>query len=211
MDENLTSEQNVSDAGELRKSKIFFVVFFLILFLSIAATYYRTMIKKDYLISAQIDCDPYVEKCFIWNCDPNSVVEGEACTGDPESDIWYYKIFERKAYNVPLCNPDDENCDAYTCAEEEKNCAEILCNEENKVEQGVECNDPEEYTLNNPEEEEAECEGDDCEAAEEECDSETDDCTETESEETTEDEAAEDAEDEVESELPAATPTFPVK
>jgi len=153
-----------------KKNKIFFIVFFLLIIGSIGATYYRTMIKKDYIVSAQTDCDPYTEKCFIWECDPASTVEGEACTGDPESDVWYYQILERKAYNVPLCDPNDENCEALVCPEGEKDCSVTFCNDENKVEQGVECNDPVQYTIDNPEEEETECEeGDEeCLAAEEE-------------------------------------------
>lgn len=143
-----------------KKNKIFFLVFALLIIGSVAFTYWRIMIKKDYIVESQIDCDPYAETCFIWECDPASVVEGEACTGDPEADVWYYKIAERNAGNVPLCDPNiDESCEPWTCEPEEKDCGEILCNEENKIEQEAECSDPEEYALNNPVEEKAvECE-----------------------------------------------------
>ena len=153
-----------------KKNKIFFIIFFLLIAVSVGVTYYRIMIKKDYIISAQADCDPYTEKCFIWECDPESTVEGEACTGDPESDVWYYQIIKRKAYNIPLCNPSDENCEALVCPEGEEDCTVTFCDEINKEEQGVECNDPVQYTIDNPEEEETECEeGDEeCLAAEEE-------------------------------------------
>lgn len=195
-------EKNPPKADQPRADKIFFIVFFLLIICSIGATYYRTMIKKDYIISAQIDCDPYTEKCFVWECDPISTVEGEACTGDPEMDIWYYKIFQRKAYNVPLCDPNDESCDAFVCAEGEEDCGETLCSPEAATE-GEICNDPEEYALNNPpEEDEEECEGDDCEVAEGdeesedaeeiECDSSTEDCITIDVEET--DEANEESE-----------------
>src|SRR5665647_1731385 len=109
-----------------KKSKIFFLVFFLLIAGSIAVTYYRIVIKRDYIISAQADCDPTMEKCFVWECDPISTVEGEACIGDSESDIWYYKIIKRRAANIPLCDPNDENCTALTCSVGEKECEEVL-------------------------------------------------------------------------------------
>jgi hypothetical protein len=185
------------------KNKIFLIVFFLLIVGSIGATYYRTMIKKDYLISAQTDCDPYTEKCFIWECDPASTVEGEACTGDLESDIWYYKIIQRKAFNIPLCDPNDENCEALVCPEGEKDCAEVLCSSETATE-GEACNDPEEYTINNPEEEDAEeCAEDDeeCLAAEEEtteCEEGDEECVADESEES-----------EAEEDVSSSTSVFP--
>lgn len=212
-----------------KKNKIFFIVFFLLIIGSVGATYYRTMIKKDYVIAVQLDCDPYVEKCFIWECDPASTVEGEACTGEAENDIWYYQIFERKAYNIPSCDPDDENCEALVCPEGEKDCSVTFCNEENKIEQGVECNDPVQYAIDNPEEEETiECEeGDEkCLASEEEaseCEEGNAECltdekenTEedaegTAAENTTEDESAEENEAKTESEVPIVNSVFPVE
>lgn len=146
-----------------KKNKIFFIVLFLLIFGSIGATYLRIVVFKNYIVEAQVDCDPETEKCFVWECDPASTVEGEACTGDAENDTWYYQLVKRKAYNVPLCNPDeDENlpageaecvpmeCDATT----EKDCEIIFCDDENKIEQEVECSDPAQYLLDNPAEEE---------------------------------------------------------
>lgn len=159
-----------------KKSKILLAVFFLLIAGSVAFTYYRIMLKKDYLISSQIDCDPYTEKCFIWNCDPESTVEGEACTGDPEMDVWYYKIAQRNASRIPLCNPEtDETCQPFLCDLGEPECAEVLCDSET-VAKGEICNDPEEYALNNPvEEEELECDPEvDEECEEVACDPEVD-------------------------------------
>jgi len=123
-----------------------------------------------------VDCDPYAEKCFIWNCDPESTVEGEACTGEMETDVWYYKIVKRNASRIPLCDPEtDEECQPFLCDPEEPECGETLCDEETAAE-GEICTDPEEYALNNPmEEEELECDpevDEECEAVE--CDPETD-------------------------------------
>ena len=159
-----------------KKSKILLAVFFLLIAGSVAFTYYRIMLKKDYLISSQIDCDPYTEKCFIWNCDPNSTVEGEACTGDPEMDVWYYKIAQRNASRIPLCDPEtDETCQPFLCDPVEPECAEVLCDAAT-VAEGETCNDPEGYALNNPiEEEELACDPEVDETCEEvACDPEVD-------------------------------------
>ena len=157
-----------------KKTKIFWIILALLLIGSVAFTYYRIIIKRDYMVFSQIDCDPYEERCFIWECDPDSTEEGEACTGDPEMNIWYYKLVNRKANEIQLCDPNvDENCDPWTCESDEEDCGETLCDEETKAEQEAECSNPEVYALENPiEEEEMECEeGDEeCLTAEEETD-----------------------------------------
>lgn len=163
-----------------KKSKILFIVIGLLIAGSVAATYWRIMVKKDYIIEAQTDCDPYAEKCFVWECDPESTVEGEKCTGDPEEDIWYFQVIKRNAGRIPLCDPDkDENCTALVCEENEPECEYVFCAEENmEAQYAASCNDPVKYTEENPVEEEI-CDpevDEDCEAAAE-CDPETDeDC-----------------------------------
>ena len=150
----MVENQNTTDASEIkldRKSKILFIALAILIIGSVAATYWRYMVKRDYIIESQIDCDPETENCFVWECDPMSLEEGEACTGVPDNDIWYYKIFSRNAMNVPDCpaspaggDPADENCPAYVCAEGEADCGEELCAPEN-VPDGEQCNDPEQY------------------------------------------------------------------
>lgn len=136
-----------------RKSSILIIVFFLVLAGSIGATYYRVAVARDYTIIGQIDCDPTTEKCFIYECDP----ETEECTGDPEEDTWYYKKINRQAFNIPLCDPNDENCEALVCPEGEEDCSETLCSDQT-IDEGEVCSDPDEYNATHPEEEEAECE-----------------------------------------------------
>jgi hypothetical protein len=133
-----------------KKSKILIIVVLILIAGSVVATYWRIMVKKDYIISAQADCDPTTDKCFIWNCDPNSQVESEKCTGDTEKDIWYYQIIKRKAANIPLCDPKDENCEAFICPEGEKDCSVEFCNDSTKKKEDV-CSDPETYIQEHPE------------------------------------------------------------
>jgi hypothetical protein len=168
------------------RSKILFAVISLLIVGSVAVTFWRYVMRRDYIVQAQIDCDPEMEKCFVWECDPNSAVEGEACTGDEESDIWYYKTFRRNAKNIPMCDPNDEDCTAYVCDPSEDDCSEELCTDEN-VPEGESCNDPEQYLLENPPEEESECAEDDeeCLAEKEaaECDEGDEECASLEEEE----------------------------
>lgn len=161
-----------------KKSKIFFIIFGLLIAGSVAVTYWKIMVKRDYVITAQTDCDPYTENCFVHVCDPDPDVDGE-CTGDPAEDTWFTKNISRMAYNIPDCDPADETCTALTCPEGEANCSFEFCDESN-VPEGDTCNDPEQYTIDNPVEEEgAECDpatDETCDAATEtvECDPEVD-------------------------------------
>jgi hypothetical protein len=151
-----------------KKSKILFAVVGLAIAISVGITYWRIMVKKNYIISSQVDCDPTTEKCFVWKCDA-TLGEGEdgACTGDPEADVWYYKNAQRKAFNIPLCDPEkDETCLPFQCDDGEKDCSETLCDETNVAEEES-CNNPEEYLKNNPIEEEDGAEADSGEGSEE--------------------------------------------
>jgi len=147
-----------------KKSKIFFIAIAVLLIGSVSATYWRVVVKKDYLIEAQTDCDPYTDKCFVWECDLESVEDGEACTGDADEDIWYFQVIQRKASQIPLCDPNDEECEALVCGEDEPECGYIFCTDDALEDQYANyCSDPVEYTAENPEEEECDPETDeDC-------------------------------------------------
>lgn len=121
----MDQKQKTGDAGEIKvdkRSKALFVVLGILIAGSMAVTYWRYMVKRDYIIQAQIDCDPETENCLVWKCDPTSLVEGEECTGVPDNDIWYYKILNRNAKNIPNCDPKDESCTTYQCSEGEPGC-----------------------------------------------------------------------------------------
>jgi hypothetical protein len=184
--EKTIEEDMVIEMDQSLSSKIFLVVFFLAIILSLSASYWRIVMARDYNIIAGVDCDPYTEMCFVHVCNPDPMVDGE-CTGDPEEDTWYTKNLNRKAYNIPECSPDQEDCKALVCEDGEEGCFYEMCLETN-VPEGDTCNDPEQYTKDNPieEEEMVECEeGDDeCVSEEEETECEEGDteCVATESE-----------------------------
>lgn len=165
-----------------RKSKALFLILGIFIIGSVAATYWRYMVKKDYVIQAQIDCDPETENCLVWRCDPASTEEGEVCTGDTETDIWYYKILNRNAKNIPDCDPAEEACTAYQCEPGEEACEITNCDSENAPE-GEECSAPEQYLKENPPEEESQCgEGDEECVLEQEYDAEDAECLTSEEE-----------------------------
>lgn len=137
-----------------KKSKIFFLVFFLLIVGSVAMTYWRIMVKRDYIITAQQECDPTAEACFVYECDPES---DEECAATPEEErISYYKNVSKNAKNIPVCDPYKNECPTeLACEEGEEECEIILCDDET-VPEGENCNDPTKYLEENPPEEEAE-------------------------------------------------------
>ena len=133
-----------------KKSKIFFIIFGLLIAGSVGVTYWKIIIKRDYVIKAQADCDPYSENCFVHVCDPDPNVDGaDACKGNPTDDTWFTKNISRKALNIPDCDPKDKDCAALTCPDGETDCAFELCDAAN-VPKGDACNDPVQYTKDNP-------------------------------------------------------------
>jgi hypothetical protein len=104
----------------------------------IAGTFYRYVILNNYLVEGFADCSPVEESCFVYQCDPDL----EECSTDPEENVSYYKIVQRKANRVPLCNPMEEDCAALECSQEEEGCRVIYCTEEGALEVESSCAGP---------------------------------------------------------------------
>ena len=128
-----------------RKTKIFFGVFFGLIVLTIVVTFCKFFVLKDYYIQAQADCDPAKEACFVTTCDPS---QDDTCPKDPAEETSYTKIVQKKASEVPLCDPNDKNCDAMAC-NPGMDCKVIYCDKDT-VEDGETCNDPDQYNKKNP-------------------------------------------------------------
>lgn len=127
------------------KSKILFGIFGILIVLSVSASYYKFMVLHDYVVQAEVDCDPETESCFVWQCDPEVADE---CTGNPEEDIWYFKIAHRNAKNIPYCDPNDDSCLAFQCPENgEDECDEVLCSTDTLDEYAIDgiCTNPEDF------------------------------------------------------------------
>lgn len=120
-----------------RWSKLLLGAVTLVIIGSVVVSFLRFVVFRDYLIETQVDCDPSVESCFVWECDPLSEEDGEACSGNPDEDTWYYKVIRKNAMNIPVCDPNIEECEPLSCAPGEPECEYSLCEEGN--EDGVRC------------------------------------------------------------------------
>lgn len=110
---------------EEKENKIFFIIFFVLIFISIGYTFYKIVILKDYQIVSQVSCDPSIEKCFISRCDP---LADNTCSAS--STMSYYKKISKKAANIYACEktPEKVGCnDELNCTLNEKDCIYILC------------------------------------------------------------------------------------
>lgn len=137
------------------KSKIFFGILSGLILGSVAFSYYKFVIVRDYFITAQAQCDPASEACFTHYCDPETE---EECTGNQEEDTSYYKLIRRNASYMPVCSPSEEGCEALVCPDGEPGCEMTLCDETTLPDaaENAPCNDPTAYILDHPVEEEEE-------------------------------------------------------
>lgn len=92
---------------------------------NVGYAYNRFYIEKDFTISQHISCDPEVENCFVWQCDPAY----EECSENPEENVDYYKIIDKSAANIENCSNIDE-CEEPTCEADEADCTISLCSPE---------------------------------------------------------------------------------
>lgn len=95
----------------------------------IAISFFKFYILKDYYIKLEVACDPAAEKCFIYECDPAVDIE---CPENAAERTSYYKLIEKKANALPLCDPISSGCPSVTCQTGE-DCKETLCDEATKI------------------------------------------------------------------------------
>lgn len=98
---------------------------FLIL-LSSAILFYRIFILKDYIITAQSQCNPNLETCFVIDC-----TEGDLeCEGPT-----YYRNIKVRAVDT-TCGLEDPRClYDFACSEESGNCEIEYCDDSNVLEE----------------------------------------------------------------------------
>ncbi len=129
------------------KGKIFFLVFGVLIVGSIAVTFWRIVINRDYIISAEQECDPATEACFVRECNP---ADDSECPENIDERTSYYKLINKNAKNIPPCDATSGECPTeLSCDPGEAECEMILCDETN-VPEGETCNDPAVYAEKNP-------------------------------------------------------------
>lgn len=118
--------------------KIIFAVTGVIISACVGVFAYKVFAQKDVLVSSEAWCDPETEgPCYVWVCEPDW---GTECAGDPEEDVWIYKLIEKKAHDMPACEPvvrtkgfftkvDEiiEPCPEQECIEGDSACETIYC------------------------------------------------------------------------------------
>lgn len=116
-----------------KKTKILIVLFLVIVSVAISFSYKKYFLERDYLISAEVPCDPSLEICFIGYCDS----ETEEC----EEETFYYKRIEGIARSLPTCDPNYEDCPLLWCGKRGNHaCVDISCDAESE-----ECSSPEDF------------------------------------------------------------------
>jgi len=123
------------------QNRIFFSVLVLLIFGSVTATYVRVVVNKNYQIVAETSCDPTLESCFVYTCDP---VDDSECPVNEEERTSYYKMVSKKAANIATCEATTEKigCDTeLSCTQGEEDCSYTLCDVEDLVEE-QECSNP---------------------------------------------------------------------
>lgn len=101
-----------------KKTKVVLIGFSVLAMLFILASYWKYFLQRDYIVIAELPCDPENESCFVHECDPS----GEEC----DSLVDYYKFIEAKAYALPLCDPN-LGCLFEDCREDTEDCRIIKC------------------------------------------------------------------------------------
>lgn len=119
-----------------KKSKVLYRIFFTIVVASIGITFVKYFVLKDYEIHINIPCNPRNESCFVYECEDGEVDCEENSEG---AMVQYYKVLQKKAYNLPSCMKDSVSCEdvVLTCAENEESCEIVLCDTSQKSESEI--------------------------------------------------------------------------
>ncbi len=117
------------------KSKVFFLVFFLMIVLALSYGYYRFIFSRHYEVLLQVPCDPSTKTCFAVECDPTAA----ECTGDPKQDTTYFVKVSKMAHDIAQCDPNDSDCQkSLMCQAREDQCTENYC-ETSELAEGERC------------------------------------------------------------------------
>lgn len=109
----------------------YFIILSMVVILGIVGyRYYHYVVKGDYVVLANVSCDPAVESCFVADCSPDE---------DPECDDTPYKKVEVLSAEAPGCLKE-HTCEVFECTSE--SCSVTECSED-ALEDGEVCAVPE--------------------------------------------------------------------
>jgi hypothetical protein len=107
-----------------KKSKVFFVIFFIFISFMIFLSYLKYFVFKDYYIKMKVFCDYHVDRCFVSEC----AEDDTECFHNGNKRINSYKWIKKKAFSFPSCDPDLTDCSSIVC--DKPDCEEIFCSED---------------------------------------------------------------------------------
>lgn len=120
--------------SEGSKTKIIYAIGMAAFLWSLGSAYYRYAIAMDYDVLQEVWCDPETEEtCFYYICENDWWTP---CSGDPEEDIWIYKVIQKPARDVEEglfveeCGTDfsgEKECPEIACDENDAYCHETYC------------------------------------------------------------------------------------
>lgn len=99
-------------------SKHFFTIIIILLVVVVAVvSYYRFMVKYDYLIGYEGECDPAINSCFV------------GCNDDACTSKYYYTEMIKYAHSLyKECGKDITGCStASVCLSSDKDCSITYC------------------------------------------------------------------------------------
>ncbi len=111
-----------------KKTKILFIIVASAFIIAAVIKFYLFFIKNEYLIFDHIKCDPYIESCFVYEC------ESEEADCEPE----YYKKIQIKGSDYIECATENGTCPRNTCLDTFKDCEITTCSED-VLEDGESC------------------------------------------------------------------------
>jgi hypothetical protein len=113
-------------------NRIFYIILILLIIGSVGVTFYKIVIQKDYLITAETSCDPTTEKgCYVWTCDP---ADDATCPANEAERTSYYKMVSKSAADIYTCEQTEEKLgcsEELSCVENEASCFYIYCDPAN--------------------------------------------------------------------------------
>jgi hypothetical protein len=106
---------------EVKQKKFFFYILIFFIILIGVISYYRFMIKYDYIVEYEGVCDPTMQNCFV-GCDD------DACT-----EVYFYSKAQKYAADLfAQCGNDVTDCEAAnTCFQEDRHCSITYCDPKN--------------------------------------------------------------------------------
>ncbi len=131
--ENIKQKSNIGN-------NIFNIILLLLILGSVGVIFYKIVVIKNYQIVAEVSCDPTVEKCFVYECDP---ADDETCPENITDRTSYYKKISKKANTIYLCEKTEEKLgcgEELSCTEGETDCSYVLC-DSNNLEEGETCSE----------------------------------------------------------------------